>query len=176
MYFLNYLWEFIMFNNSNSATRELSIERRNEIAWKAILFQEMKNDFFVSFQEKGEQAQKNLLLLAEKLSCSKEELKKFIKEFLLTLFKAHNEIHEIKEPTIDFIIDDSPEWKSKRNEIAYAKLINDVIKKGTTFRFSPDTLKRKKELYEAYECNSDELKYFREEVTNTLMQKTFELF
>lgn len=162
--------------SNSSETCQLSEERRNEIATKALVYMKIYNGFRIDFFLEKSEPQKSYLKLAKKIDRPEDEVKKFIKEMVFTIFQHYCKTTNMPSPQLDYTPDEDEVWIKRRNEIGFALLIYESTRSHLQLHFRPDSEEKKAQLCRAYDCSDEELTLFKEEIMQILLKKAFDLF
>ena len=157
-------------------SRKLSIERRNEIAVRALVYMKIRNGCSIDFFNYERTSEKRNSELAKNIKCSNDEIKKFIKEDMFIIFQQYCKVMGIKEPNFNYQQDKDQTWVKRRNEIGFAIFIHESTKGRVNLHFRPDSGEKKTQLCGAYQCNDEELKLFGEEITHIILTKALAMY
>jgi hypothetical protein len=155
---------------------KLPVERRNEIATRALVYMKINHGFRVDFQNYEKDSKKKRPDLARKINCTEDELKKFIKEGMFTIFQHYCETVNIKPLELEYKPAEDKSWVKRRHEIGFALFIHESTEKYINLHFRPDSPEKKNELCMAYQCDLKELKIFQEEIAHIMLTKAFAMY
>ncbi len=161
---------------SSSRTNWLPVERRNEIAVRALVYMKIRNGLDIDFSNHDKVYTKGITNLAKKTNCSEDELKKFTKEGMFTIFQHYCKVANLKEPQFNYQPDKDETWIKRRNKIGFAIFVYESTKSRISLSFRPTSETKKAELCMAYQCNQEELKLFSDEITHLMLTKALALF